>query len=219
MKKLYPYFCLVFVLAMVMPAYAGNGNGAPSGPHYNLNVIGVPKDKSADMDGNSGHRIFVKLDKKSKIMLREGDDFRVLDANGTDNDGAKFQLPNPDPDGDGVTVYSVWARALGKPDGLANITTCAYDEDEFDPTVLVEVCSVWVLTLGREKGKSKFRNASELLYVYADLGDGIQRYPLFSDALQDYFWDYDNNGLKLAQFRFYEMPTQVPDPEEIEEQL
>jgi len=214
MKKLYPYFCLIFVLALVVPAYAENpqqtGNGAFSGPHYNLNIIGVPKDKSADMDGNSGHRIFVKLEGKSKILLREGEEFRVLDANGTKG-SAKFQLPNPDPDGDGVTVYSVWVRALGKPGGSANITTCAYDEDEVDPTVLVEVCSVWKLKLERERGKSKFRDASELLYVYADLdGDGAaERYPLFGDALQEYFWDYDNKGLKLAQFRFYEMPANV----------
>jgi hypothetical protein len=214
MKKLYPYFCLIFVLALVVPAYAENphqtGNGAFSGPHYNLNIIGVPKDKSADMDGNSGHRIFVKLDGKSKILLCEGEEFRVLDANGTKG-SAKFQLPNPDPDGDGVTVYSVWARALGKPGGSADMTTCAYVEDEVDPTTLVEVCSVWVLELERKKGGSKFSNASELLYVYADLdGDGtFERYPLFDEELQGYFWDYENHGLKLAQFRFYEMPANV----------
>jgi hypothetical protein len=55
------------------------------------------------------------------------------------------------------------------------------------------------------KGGNKFENVSkELLYIYADLsGDGmVERYPLFDDALQDYFWEYDNKGLKLAQFRF-----------------
>ena len=208
MKKLYPYFCLVFILALVVPAYAGNlgkGNGAPSGPHYNLNIIGVPKDKSADMTDNSGHRIFVMLEgRKTKIMLSEGDEFRVLDANGTDGKAA-FQLPNPDPENDGVTVYSVWLRALGKPGGLADITTCASDE------IGDEYCSIWVLELNREKGASKFRDASKLLYVYADVdGDGtVERYPLFHEDLQDYFWDYDNKGLKLAQFRFYEMSTDV----------
>ena len=62
------------------------------------------------------------------------------------------------------------------------------------------------------KGGNHFVNISGyLLYVYADLdGDGtVERYPLFDGALQDYFWDYDNNGLKLAQFRFYEMPANV----------
>ena len=102
-----------------------NGNGAPSGPHYNLNIIGVPKDKTATMDNNSGHRIFVKLDGKSRILLTEGP-FQVLDANGTDGLAA-FQLPNPDPDGDGTTVYSVYARALGKPGGKATMNTGAID--------------------------------------------------------------------------------------------
>ena len=212
MKKLYAYFCLVLVLALVAPAYGGNegnGNGAPSGPHYNLNIIGVPKDKSADMDDNNGHRIFVKLEGNTKILLSEGE-YQVLDANGTDNDGAWFQLPNPDPDNDGVTEYSVWVRVLGKPGGSGVITTCATD-----PSTGNEECSVeqYTLTMRRKgKGGNKFFNASRaLLYVFADLDDdnNVERYPLFDDALEDYFWEYDNNGLKIAQFRFYEVPTDV----------
>jgi hypothetical protein len=189
-----------------LPALAGNGNGAPSGPHYNLNIIGVPRDKTAAMDGNSGHRIFVKLWGNSKILLREGEPFAVLDANGTDGDGAAFQLPNPDPDNDGVTQYSVWARALGKPGGEADMATCAYDEyGEL-------YCSVEVLELERSKGRSKFENVSKkLLYIYVDLdGDLVpERYPIFDEALQEYFWNYDNRGLKLVQLRFYEIPTDV----------
>src|SRR5689334_15021270 len=100
---------------------AATGNGAPSGAHYNLNIIGVPKDKSADMTGDNGHRIFVKLGGNTKINLAEGDTFQVLDANGTDG-SASFQLPDPDPDNDGVTAYSVYARALGKPGG-SSVTT------------------------------------------------------------------------------------------------
>ena len=39
-------------------------------------------------------------------------------------------------------------------------------------------------------------------------GDGtIDRLPLFDDRLQDYFWDYDNKGLKLVQLRFYPVST------------
>lgn len=188
---------------LAMPVNAGNG--APSGAHYNLNIIGVPKDKSADMTGNNGHRIFVKLEGKSKIWLAEGPDFQVLDANGTDGNGAKFQLPNPDPDNDGVTEYSVYARALGTPGGLSTTTTCAYDD-------LGEYCSTGPLVMVREKGKTSFANVSrELLYIYVDMnGDGVvQRYPLFSDALQDYYWSYDNQGLKVVQLRFYEISTDV----------
>jgi len=180
-------------------------NGAPSGAHYNLNIIGVPKGKTAAMTGNQGHRIFVPLTGKTKINLSEGE-FQVLDANGTDG-SASFQLPSPDPDGDGVTSYSVFARALGKPGGSARIETCATD-----PVTTEEVCSTLNYVAVRDSGRSKFTNVSnQLLYLYADLdGDGKdERYSLFDERLQDYFWAYDNNGLKLLQLRFYEVVTDV----------
>jgi hypothetical protein len=180
------------------------GNGAPSGAHYNLNMIGVPKDKTADMTNNSGHRIFTKLEGKTKVMLAEGD-FAVLDANGTDGT-ASFQLPNPDPENTGTTKYSVFARALGTPGGSAQITTCATD------TAGVQYCSVYSTIQTRDKGNSTFTDISrDLLYIYADLNaDGtLERYPLFSNELQGYFWDYDNSGLKLLQLRFYPVPSNV----------
>jgi hypothetical protein len=198
--------------SMAGPARVQTGNGAPSGGHYSLNIIGVPRSKSADMTGSSGHVIFVPLWGNPRILLTEGD-FRVLDANGTDGEAA-FQLPNPDPDGDGTTVYSVFARALGKPGGKSFTTTCATD-----PSDGSLVCSVITLELERSKGKSTFENVSKfLLYIYADInGDGdLERVPLFDDSLAGYFWDYDNQGLKLAQLRFYDCATTVPpadDPE------
>jgi hypothetical protein len=178
------------------------GNASPSGSHYNLNIIGVPKGKTATM--TSGNRIFVPLEGKCSINLSQGV-FSVLDANCTDG-SANFQLPNPDPENDGVTTYSVFARALGKPGGKASMTTCAYDADG------TEWCSIYSNVQVRSKGKSTFTNVSkQLLYVYADLNsDGtVERYNLFNDALQDYFWSYDNSGLKLMQLRFYEVPTNV----------
>ncbi|ALJ01007.1 hypothetical protein [Rufibacter tibetensis] len=187
------------------------GNGAPSGAHYNLNIIGVPKGKSAPMDSNSGQRIFVNLEGKTKINLANADltdgAFRVLDANGTDGDGATFQLPSPDADGDGLTSYSVYARALGKPGGGVVVTTCATDVATGE-----DVCSLESLVTMREKGGSKFQNVSDqLLSIVADItDDGIDnpvRYPLFSDELEGYYWDYDNSGLKVLQLRFYEVPT------------
>ena len=211
MKRLYLYLTILLCFALVTPSYAGQGNGAPSGPHYNLNIIGVPKDKSADLTDSNRHVIFVPLEGKCKILLSAGDDYLVLDGNATKGP-AKFQLPNPDPDNDGMTEYSVYARALGKPGGSAAMSTCAYDTDGN------EWCSWYSLLLVRDTKNDKknlFMNASkELLYVYVDLDDDgtNERYPLFSDALEGYFWDYDNNRLKLAQFRFYPVGTTVPDP-------
>ena len=181
-----------------------------NGAHYNLNIIGVPKDKKASMNDNMGHRIFVALGNKdgeperTKILLAEGD-FQVLDANGTDGEAA-FQLPDPDPENDGVTEYSVWARPLGKPGGKATMTTCGTDEED------VEWCSIYSYVAIRNKGKSTFTNVSkELLYIYADMDgdDNVERYPLFDEALEDYYWQYDNNGLKLLQLRFYPETTDV----------
>jgi hypothetical protein len=176
-----------------------------SGSHYSLNLIGVQKGKSADMTENMGHRIFVNLFGKTKILLGEGD-FQVLDANGTD-ESAKFQLPNPDPENDGITAYSVWVRALGKPGGNSRIATAATD------TVTGEtIYSLETKVFVRSKERQTFEDVSKyLLYVYADLDSNgtTERYPLFDDRLEDYFWEYDNNGLKLLQMRFYPITSNV----------
>jgi hypothetical protein len=180
------------------------GNGAPSGTHFTLNVIGVTNPK--DVSNSGGSVLFVPLSGSAKINLSEGD-FAVLDNNCTDGSCA-FQLPNPDPTNSGTTTYSVYARALGKPGGTSTSTTCATD-----PTTGETFCSVYASVQTRDKGKSTFTNVSrELLYIYADInGDGtIDRVPLFDASLQDYFWQYDNNHLKLLQYRFYPVSTTVP---------
>lgn len=203
--------CLILVSAVLVGGThdgAMAGNGAPSGAHYNLNVIGVSNPKTSSLDDSRRHTIFVPLSGSCQIRLAEGD-FTVLDGNCFDG-GAAFRLPNPDPDGDGTTTYSVFARALGKPGGNSTTTTCATD-----PSDGSTVCSVIPLTLTRTKGKQNFQNVTKnLLYIYADIdGDGsLERVSLFDSRLQDYFWQYDNAGLKLAQFRFYECATIVPDP-------
>jgi hypothetical protein len=233
MKKLMISLFALALFGTLTMSIAYAGNGAPSGAHYNLNIIGVPFGKKATMNDNLGHRIFVPLYGTSRILLCEAglpggecediEGFQVLDANGTDKDGAKFALPNPDPEildpdnpapeNDGTTAYSVFARALGKPGGAASMTTCATD-----PSTQEEICELdteLTLELKRSTGKSAFENVSKyLLYIYVDLdGNGtIERYNLFNEKLQDYFWQYTNNGLKLAQLRFYPCATIVPDP-------
>jgi hypothetical protein len=220
MKKLFAISMSVIMLLTLAasPAFAGNGNGAPSGPHYNLNIIGVKNDKNEDFTGGEGHRIFVDLKGPTKIMLTEGD-FAVLDANGTDGT-ASFQLPNPDPENTGTSQYSVFARALGKPGGKADMTTGAYEWIDLNGNGVVDEgelylrMSVITLPLERKSGKQAFENVSKyLLYIYVDLDGDMtaERYNLFNDALQDYFWQYDNQGLKIVQLRFYPgVQTTVP---------
>jgi len=208
---------------------ATTGNGAPSGAHYNLNIIGVSKDKAPTFDGGNGRRIFVGLGKTgaastTRINLIEGD-FAVLDANGTDGTAA-FQLPNPDPDGDGTTSYSVYVRELGKPGGKATMQSC-YEDVDGTWCAADFAGGVQPITLEHTKGGApKFANVSkDLLFVdYCtawsagpdtilgtadDVCTSTSQVPLFGNDLLSYYWSYDNQGLKLAQLRFYEVPTTV----------
>jgi len=250
MKKLIGIVLAVTLMAtMSGVALAGNaetGNGCPSGPHYNLNIIGVSNPKTADMDGSNGHVIFVALDGKSKINLVEGGDYAVLDANAFDSDGALLQLPDPGLDPyrigqdmtgvDTISDYSVFVRPLGKPGGWANITTCA-DLLDSDFAGLLSGKFVKVLNKAgyfggwasveqvgqditfRPKGKSKFTNVTaELLTIVfkveVELADETViveyvRVPIFDDIIENEYWEYDNNKLKLLQVRFYPVGTDV----------
>jgi hypothetical protein len=183
------------------------GNGGPSGAHYNLNIIGVPKGKSATFDGGSGRRIFVSLSGQTKINLTEGE-FDVMDANGTDGVAA-FRLPDPD-NGTGALAYSVWVRALGKPGGSASMTTCF---TEFETQTTWCNSGDMVVSLNRVAGGQKFVDVSkQLLQVCADTNTDptitdLDLVPLFSNLGTDYYWEYTNDGLKLAQMRFYPIST------------
>ena len=303
-------------------ALAEGGNGAPSGAHYNLNIIGVEKGKTSTLTDSNRHTIFVPLVSTksgqyskpnfntsgtgvqtaivdSKIWLVPGDTFKVCDGNAFDlaygcddtylgdwqtmgynsdgtevailsqRNGAVFQLPcntnldgeHWDSDGDGViedddaeldhlvscneavdefgqsvpldatsvpvptASYQVWARALGKPGGSAVSTTCATVQGELQ-------CSLENVVMTRTSGKSVFAEVTDQLtslvigYCQDDVVtmDGVQycvadelipvigsgevdwtRVALFAGNTQDWFWNYDNNGLRLAQLRFYEL--------------
>ena len=222
------------------------GNGAPSGSHYNLNIIGVPKDKTAPLTNNDGHRIFVQLtggedagslngklftllNRVNKIFLQPaplGESFLVLDANATDSNGALFQLP-----ADVYKTWTVWGRALGTPGGHANMTTCATTAgpDLILGTADDEViCSLSTntLSLERKSGKSTFTNVSaDLLFITITVDPTTNAalascltltattqvtLSLFNGCLQNYFWNYDNQGLKLLQLRFYPAPVVLP---------
>jgi hypothetical protein len=223
---------VALVVLCAAPAAAQTGNGAPSGSHYNLNILGKTTCAGDDLtgsnrhtiqvllnfdDGNNTGQLLTELDRRNKIFLSEGD-FQVLDGNACDGDGAKFQLPaNPftcsvdDPNCDDPTFqgYFVYVRALGKPGGSATITTCAAGAG--DDGILGNqddevICSTENVLLVRNTGRSKFSNyTKELTTIAADIdGDGLaERVGIFDDALYSYFWDFDNRGLRLTQLRFY----------------
>jgi hypothetical protein len=265
----------------------GVGNGYPGAQAYLLNIVGVPKDKTAEMDDNSGRRIFVQLyggqkvcvtdedwaayqellgeepsdnpyhcteeewedalrggrgtatggwdglDKKNKILLTPNteDLFAVLDANATDADGAEFTMPD-----DVYSEYVVYARALGKPGGRAAITLCGNEteetSDDIDGDGVADVetwCSINQAVLTRTTGKPRTEDVTGALFtltILVDVDDvkdvtltacldqaglidatdtelQVADVPIFHSCFEDYFWNYDNNGLKLLQLRFF----------------
>ena len=134
---------MTLLIALVPAAAAlANPEGTPDADRiFKFNIIGVQNLKTAEMDNNNGSRIFVDLNDKSAIYLVESteagldeDEFAILDHNATDKDGALLAMPKPgynayivgDEPEEGVwSEYSIYIRSLGKPDGYANITTCA----------------------------------------------------------------------------------------------
>lgn len=227
MKRLTLTLPVLVLFAAAASVTAQQGNGAPKGAHYNLNIIGVENAKTADLTGSNRHTIFVALGRSgqvtSKIYLTRGE-FEVCDGNAFDAawdcdgnqiqaQGAVFQLPCntnlvDDVAGDLIpcdvgenAAYEVWARALGQPGGSATITTCATD-----PSTGEVVCSTENVLLIRSRGKSTFTNVTnELTSLVTDIdADGdLDRVALFQGGLEDWFWQYDNRGLRLAQIRFY----------------
>ncbi len=229
---------MVLGLALAIPftfamAFAGNldTGGTLSGSHYNLNILGKEDCKSAAMTDSNRHTIFVllkyndatptnptpdygltTLDRRNKIFLQEGP-FQVIDGNACD--GAIFQLPQNEcqvytPEESGCDYY-VYIRGLGSPkdNPYAQMTTCRLDTSV---TPNVYQCSTETVRVDRHKGKSSFTNVTkELTTLCLDTNADAtcdQRVQLFTDSFYQYYWDYDNFGLRLAQLRFY--PRVVP---------
>jgi hypothetical protein len=214
----------VFVIGAGLAAPAFGAGIGLSGPHYNLNIIGVENPKKSDLTGSDRHTIFVGLGRNgtttSNIYLTPGP-FDVCDGNSFDAayacdgskvaaQGAVFQLPCDTatqtdtgcPDGVDSASYQIWARALGTPGGTATVTTCATDDTG------EVICSTENTVLVRDKGKPTFTNVTKSLTslnACFDIGGVLtcEDVSLFDPDLVDYFWQYQNTGLRLAQLRFY----------------
>lgn len=214
---------ILLIAAFSISAFAQTPTGkAPGGPHYNLNIIGVTQGKKAPMTGTDRHTIFVPLVTGSSgadIYLTQGP-FTVCDGNGFDaatdcsgrrvgSQGAVFQLPCnstitatagttlvpcTDRGSGSVAVYEVWARVLGKPGGSGRITTCATDL-----ATNTEVCSLNSEVLVRNK-RNQFLNVTDDLTSIVTTEQTIS---LFGEGYEGFLWNYDNNGNKLLQLRFY----------------
>jgi hypothetical protein len=217
MKRSSFYLTLVLAVVFALPAFAQVGQGL-SGPHYNLNFIGVPKNKTVpDMSGSDRHTIFVPLQsggdvsRQVKIYYVPGVEFRVIDGNATDDNEATVEVPSSV---GGDLCYDVYAFALGKPKGNAVVQAeCIIDD-------LLGSCTDSLLqnsfSVTRTKGKPHRENISDVFRASGCIDlDGsttcntgdlqFTNVWIFNvPQLEEYFWDFDNNGLRLMQTRFYE---------------
>ena len=224
----------VFTVICAASSFAQVGKGL-SGPHYNLNIIGVTQGKNPPMTGSDRHTIFVPLvsdqngtpdtlaSDSAPILLTPGP-FTVCDGNAFDpavdcngnvvnKTGAVFQLPCNNLTSLGLVVpctsngpgsiasYQVWARVVGTPGGNGTITLCA-----FDKTTLTEVCNTDEVLMRNKP--NKFTDLTKTLTSLMNVSGpaGVGNYPLFATGFSGFFWDYDNNGNKVLQLRFYLTP-------------
>ena len=212
MKRLILAVAVIAGLTLSVPTFAQVGQGL-SGPHYNLNIIGVKNPKTTDMTDTSRHTLFVPLTGSVKISYVAGTEFQVLDGNCTDADGCTIEVPS-DPLGD--LCYDVYATGLGKPNAGQVIVNASCTIDG-----LIGSCADALLldtfTVDRPKGKPRRQNISDVFRATGcvDLG-GVEGVCDTGDLqfsnvwifnipqLLDYFWDYTNTGLRLMQVRFYQ---------------
>lgn len=191
MKRNFVLLTTILVLAsmIVVPVIATKdvtGNGAPSGKHYNLNVIGVPNQKNDNFDGGQGSRIFILRTGTTQVYVHGGTSYAVLDHDGTDGKVGVDRL-NPGLILPYDTVTETWrvkiyVRLLGPVD-----SSIKWKSEYWDG-------SAWVLisefTLNREKpAKFSLKNSQILM-----------------DGFEDILWTWDQkHKFRILQMRLYLM--------------
>jgi hypothetical protein len=186
-----------------------------NGAHYNLNIIGVKTADQIKTVGDSmGHTMFVKLNGKTKIIMTQDPAgvFDVVDRNGLDGQ-AEFNIA--------PGYYNVYATALGKPNNAVDINAWGLFDDALSTDQLI-----WLgyVKISRNTGKPVSTNINELFYVDVTLCTAVDAegactqeitytntWVFDIDELVEYYWDYDNAGVKLLKVQFYQC-TLATDP-------
>ena len=147
-------------------------------------VLGTFTDAVLTSGGNFDPATFT-LDKKNKIFIISGPDFRVLNSNACEpTDGARLQLPPQAP-----TAYNVFVRLVGKPDSTVTAFSCATLGTEI-------VCGTsFTKTRLTGKGEPSFTNVTNNLLRI----NGTQ---IFDSGFEDAFWVWNTTGRPHAQVWF-----------------
>jgi len=213
-------------------ALAQNGNPCPGKKEYQFNIIGVANPKTQPLTNDNGRRLFVPLKGATNIYftgdtdfndangLQCGNNFNVVDANGTDG-SATVLVPCTKVTAASTTTgicFDVWATTLGGP-GSANVDiVCSFDGTvSSDTNIDSGDCAMGTgvdIPLERKSGRpvqtdvTKFFRASG---CFDTIDDGVctagektfSNVWIFNlEALIEYYWIYDNNGLRVTQIRF-----------------
>ena len=232
MKKFSKTTTLILLTAIVAglstAVMAGNGNNMPSGPHYELGLIGRPNTyNGSGTTDSSRHTIFIPLDssgyvdgKVKLLMTQSGAGFVVVDGDATADGVAKLNIA--------PGYYAVFCRALGKPGGNINFTAWFTYWLDVNEQTLSDAIWMGNVDMTRPKGKSPTVEISKLFYYTGCLiydpdgieGSGDEYNVCYSnewvfdiDGFNEYWWDITNNGLKRLEIRFYPVgPGYVPPP-------
>jgi hypothetical protein len=211
---------LVMVLGIGLSYAAFNKQIPDNGKHETINFIGVPKDKSAPMQGSQGNTIFVPLNKAGQVpknvqinvMRNEANPnkFEIIDRNATDDGEATILVPFEDY---GRLSFNVYAIPLGKPGapGLHVDAKFQFDDTVFDGDLLMSSFDI-----KREKGTPKVQDISDIFRAsgWIDMNDNdikdegdveFNNVWIFNlPELLSYYWDYQNAGLQHLQLRLYQ---------------
>ncbi len=176
---------LIAIMVLETGMVFAKGNGAPSGQHYNLNIIGVPNPKNVNFDGGNGARIFVLRTGITSFYVQGGDAYEVLDRDGTDGKvGTGIDDPGIifpyDPCDTPTWQVDIWVRLVGPQGSEVKWSSYYYDE----------VGNVWVpyASFSMYKG-SKFN---------------LHTNDLLKDGYENMLWELDPvNKFRICQMRIY----------------
>ena len=183
-------------------------------------------------DGSNRNTIFVPLNGNGEVSRKvkiyytttEANQFAVLDANATDDEVAVIEVPHQycadyETGCEELVSFAVFAVGLGKPNGKTFVDANCQLEDVNNGD-----CADFLLmnsfTIGRTsngKNKPKVTDITDVFRATGCIDLDYEMYPgctsgdiefsnlwIFNiEQLGEYYWDYNNQGLKLMQTRFY----------------
>lgn len=184
-------------------------------------------------DGSNRNTIFVPLNANGEVSRKvkiyytttEANQFAVLDANATDDEKAVIEVPyeyctDYETGCQELRSFTVFAVGLGKPNGMTFVdANCQWDEVTYgDCTDILLMNDFEIHRTNNGKNKPKvtditnvFRTDRVCFDLDSDTNPGctagdleFENVWIFNiEELAEYYWDYDNKGLKLMHTRFY----------------